>query len=91
MTIAKIVGLTFKDKDGHVVILSWPNIPLIGWMVFKVLAIAVTSGRIHSGSEALSMALLYTWAYMEITSGVNYFRRLLGLVVVVVLVMSYFK
>jgi hypothetical protein len=81
----------FKDKDGHIVIVSWPNIPLVGWIVFKVLAMIVTKGRIHTGSEALSMALLYTWAYMEIMSGVNYFRRLLGLIVLVAILISYFR
>ena len=81
----------FKDKDGHIVIISWPNIPLIGWIVFKVIALVVTKGRIHTGSELLSMALLYTWAYMEIMSGVNYFRRLLGLIVLTMIVISYYK
>ncbi len=80
----------FKDKDGHVVIGSWPNIPLIGWVVFKVIALIVTTGRIHTGSEQLSMALLYTWAYMETMSGVNYFRKLLGVIVLIILVISYF-
>ncbi len=81
----------FKDKHGHIVIVSWPNIPLIGWIVFQVLAMIVTKGRIHTGSEALSMAFLYTWAYMEIMSGVNYFRRLLGLIVLVAILISYFR
>ena len=81
----------FKDKDGHIVIISWPNIPLAGWILFKIVALIVTKGRIHSGAENLSMALLYTWAYLEITSGVNYFRRLLGLIVLIMLVVSYFK
>ena len=80
----------FKDKDGHVIIISWPNIPLIGWIVFKVIALIVTNGKIHTGFEQLSTVLLYTWAYMETMSGVNYFRRLLGLIVLIMLVISYF-
>jgi hypothetical protein len=81
----------FKDKEGNLAIIAWPNVPIIGWAIFKLIALLVTKGRIHNGSEQLSMALLYTWAYLEITSGVNYFRRLLGLIVLSALVVGYFS
>lgn len=81
----------FKDADGNVAIWQAPNIPLYGWFMFKVLAVVVAAGRLHSGFNLLSTALLFTWAYLEITSGVNYFRRLLGLIVITAIIVGYFR
>lgn len=71
----------FTDKSGHIVIGQWPNIPLWGWMTAKLLSLLADNPALVSGFSGLSTALLVTWAYLEITSGVNGFRRLLGAVV----------
>ena len=80
----------FKDDEGRIVLWQSPSIPLYGWIVFQVLAQLLSKGHLKNGCEQLSMALLYTWAYLEVMQGVNYFRRLLGLIVLVALVISYF-
>lgn len=80
----------FKDKDGKVVITQWPNIPIIGWLAFKVLSMLIDSANLKNWFENLSLAFLFTFAYLEITSGASYFRRLLGLVVMVAVIMSYY-
>jgi hypothetical protein len=76
----------FKDKSGQVVIWQKPNLAIILWAVF-----AVTS-RLFDSSLAvwLATAFLFTWAFMELTQGVNYFRRLLGLVVLAAIIAARF-
>jgi hypothetical protein len=80
-----------KDKNDHVVIIQPPNLPIVGWLVCSVLAYFIQSGSLHTGFAMLSKAFLFTWAYLEITQGVNLFRRLLGLVVMIGLLVIYFK
>jgi hypothetical protein len=75
----------FKDHDGQLVIWQWPNIPLIGWAVFKVLSLITQAGTLKTWSAHLSTAFLFTWAYLEITGGASYFRRVLGTIVMAAL------
>lgn len=71
----------FKDKDGKIVIWQSPNLPLIGWVVFRVLSVVTHDKEISAGMSHLATLLLFTWAYLEAKDGVNTFRRLLGIVV----------
>lgn len=80
----------FKDKKGHITLVQWPNLLLWSWIFLKLLSYVVQSGNWHTGSEQLSRAVLFAWAYLEITEGVNYFRRLFGLIVLIFIVASYF-
>ncbi len=54
-----------------------PNAPLLvalaGWLVA-----AVTEGPVHFYARAVLYAGLAAWAWGELTSGVNWFRRALG-------------
>jgi hypothetical protein len=49
----------------------------------------LADGNVATGLDHLSRAILVTWAYLEITDGVNYFRRLLGTIVMIALVVTY--
>lgn len=80
----------FKNKDGHIVLFQWPNFLLWSWIFLKLLAYLLPNGSWHVGAEQLSRAVLFAWAYLEITTGVNYFRRLFGLLVIMYIVVSYF-
>jgi hypothetical protein len=80
----------WKNPQGHVVIWQMPNIPLIGWAVLTVLSL-LTKGRLSDVLSWLSSASLIVWALLEVSKGVNYFRRLLGLLVLVAAVMSLAK
>jgi|JI10StandDraft_1071094.scaffolds.fasta_scaffold5080671_1 hypothetical protein len=44
----KLVGF-FKDKNGNVAIAQWPNIPIVGWLLFKLAAMLATSPQLESG------------------------------------------
>jgi len=81
----------FQDKDGHTVLWQSPNPLLYGWIVFKIVGMIVTKGRLRSGSEHLSTAFIFAWSYFEVTKGASSFRRLLGLVIMAMVVISFFR
>jgi hypothetical protein len=81
---------TFKDKQGHIVMVQSPNLPLFGWILLELVSLALRKGHTKTAFQSLATAFLFTWAYLEITRGVNYFRRFLGLVVIVMIILSYF-
>jgi uncharacterized membrane protein len=73
----------FKDSDGKIVIWQKPNIPIIIWVV-SLLLVQLTQGKLGEFFSFISYGALFTWAYLEIFHGVNLFRRLLGLIALVV-------
>ena len=80
----------FKDKHGNVVIWQWPNLALIGWITFSLLALIFNKGRINTGLGAIATSFIFTWSYLELTKGTNYFRRSIGLIVMVLVVVNFF-
>lgn len=90
-SLHKAIGKLFKDKYGNLVILQKPNAPLWAWIIFKAMSLLLEMGQVRSGFEQLSMTFLFIWSYLELTRGVNYIRKLLGLVVIVAIAASYFK
>lgn len=78
----------FKDKNGKVVLGQTPNAPLVGWFVFLVLAHVIPTGRWQQVAGYVSFGFIFTWAWLELTQGVNYFRRLLGAVVLILAIHS---
>ncbi len=80
----------WKDRHGHVVIWQMPNIPLIAWAVLTAISLFF-SGSVANILSGLGSAALVIWALLEVFRGTNYFRRALGLLVLVVAVMSLVK
>ncbi|NBU33119.1 hypothetical protein EB118_01570 [bacterium] len=81
----------FKDSSGKVVIVQFPSRPLLGWIVFTVLARILPSGTWQQLAGALSFASLVYWAILEIAQGNSYFRRALGIVILTATVGYRFK
>ncbi|MCL1466502.1 hypothetical protein [Argonema galeatum] len=79
---------TFRDSEGKIAIAQPPNLPLIVWIVATLLKLIVTTGKINLGLELVAFGSLFTWAWEELFQGVNYFRRALGLIVLVGLIAS---
>ena len=77
----------FRDKAGKVVLAQWPNWALIGWAGFALLS------RFTQWKQLTWVAtgFLLAWAMMEIFQGVNYFRRLLGLTVLLLTIGPLFR
>ncbi len=78
-----LVDKTFRDSDGKIVLAQMPNLPIIVWTVTSLLALIFTSGKINTVLEVLANGSLFTWAWLELFQGVNYFRRALGLAVLI--------
>ena len=79
---------TFRDNEGKIVIAQPPNLPLIVWIVASLLKLIFTTGKINLGLDLVAFGVLFTWAWEELFQGVNYFRRALGLIVLVGLIVS---
>jgi hypothetical protein len=79
----RVTALSFPPRFPLV---QFPNLPLIiafvaGWTA------AALAGRPHSYAQAVSYLAMTVWAYEELAHGVNWFRRLLGVTFLTLLVM----
>lgn len=79
----------WKDSKGHVVIFQWPNTILWCWIVFTLLTKVFTDGSANRIFETLAFGSLFVWGWLELTDGVNYFRRILGLIMLIIIVRSH--
>ena len=78
----------FRDDKGKIVVAQLPNLPIIVWIVATLLKMIFATGQINTGLELIAFGALFTWAWEELFQGVNYFRRGLGLIVLVSLITS---
>ena len=79
-----------KDDQGKLTLAQKPNIPIIAWLSLRILSEIFKDEAIKSGLLNLSKALLFTWAYLEVTKGDSNFRKLLGLIILISLILSFF-
>jgi hypothetical protein len=78
----RLAGLSFPRRFP---IVQFPNLPLI------VAILASGAGRFldgsaHSYAASVSYLAVTIWAYEELAKGVNWFRRLLGLAFVILMI-----
>ncbi|QDQ40177.1 hypothetical protein E3226_007070 [Legionella geestiana] len=78
----------FKNSKGQIVIFQAPNLPLICWLILTILNLLWSNNqpKMHNFFNLLSFGFIFTWAWLEITSGVNYFRQALGVLVIIIAV-----
>jgi hypothetical protein len=81
-TLKRLPGLGFPRSFPLV---QFPNLPLAVGLLAD-LAAGATEGSLHKYALSLSYLGISVWAYGELAHGVNWVRRLLGLVFVVVMV-----
>lgn len=81
---------TWRDRRGNVVIWQMPNAYLIAWAVLTVISL-IFSGRVSDLISWMASAALIIWSLLEIFKGMNYFRRALGLLVLIYAVASLIK
>lgn len=81
----------FRDRNGNIVIAQFPNLPILVWLVATILQRLTPNGNINRGLEAIAFGSLFTWAWLELFQGVNYFRRSLGFVVLTIIIVSKFR
>lgn len=83
---ASFVEWFSKDERGRWAVIQPPSILLSAWVV-----LLVVNFFIHSQSTGrLQSAVLFTWAYLELTQGASYFRKVLGAIVLAIIVASFF-
>jgi hypothetical protein len=78
----RVTALSFPPRFP---IIQFPNLPLAlafaaGWTATAL------SGPAHSYAQAVSYLAMTVWAYEELAHGVNWFRHLLGLAFVLILI-----
>jgi hypothetical protein len=66
------------------VLIQLPNAPLLVALGGGVVA-RVTDGTVHDVAAVVATLALAVWAVQEVFQGVNWFRRLLGAVVLVLI------
>lgn len=64
-----------------------PNLPIIVWATMRVLS-WLLSGTAKHIVQMIAFGALFTWAWLELFQGINYFRRTLGLVVLAIVILS---
>jgi hypothetical protein len=79
-----------SDSDGHIVLWQSPNLLLSVWIVLRIVTLLLKGSHLKSGLEQLSTAILFAWACFEMTTGVNYFRKTIGILVMVVITAGFF-
>ena len=77
-----------RDKDGHLAISQRPNLPIIVWVVAWLATHILPYGQANFTANLIAFGSLFTWAWLEIFDGDSYFRRTLGLVVMVAIIYS---
>ncbi len=82
-----ITNRIFKDADGNVVIIQFPNIPLLTYILCLFVS-KLTDGILNQFFETLGFGALFVFAWLEFFQGVNYFRRALGLIVLIFTIKS---
>lgn len=79
---------TFRDDRGNLAIAQKPNLPILVWLGATILQFFLPDGNIHQVVDVLAFGSLFTWAWLELFKGINYFRQALGLVVLLAVIAS---
>jgi hypothetical protein len=70
-------------KKEHLTIVQRPNLPIIVWAVATILSKLIVHGKMHELLSLIAFGAIFTWAWLEIFSGVNNYRRALGAAVLI--------
>ena len=88
MTKQTFIEKCYKNDKGKVTLAEIPNLPVIVWLVCVIIQKVVSTGTLHDLAGVIGFGAVFTFAWMELFDGSNYFRRLLGLIVLVVTISS---
>lgn len=79
------------DRHGRFVVWQKPNALLITWFVTFLLTIVYPNDDfLERGLSFISGLAIFIWAVLELFRGANYFRRSLGLGVLLLFAVGYF-
>ncbi len=72
-----------SPRPEKLILWQTPNLPIIIWFLATVLGKFIEHGRLHEILAVVAFGAIFTWAWLEIFQGVNYFRRALGLTILI--------
>jgi len=72
-------------------IIQKPNPPLLVAIAAFLIKIIFAKGLVHHLGDVLLTVSLIVWSYLEVMKGVNWFRKLLGAIVLISIFVSLFK
>ena len=78
----------FRDNTGEIVVAQAPNIPLLVWIAATLLKLVFKTGQVKIALDIVALGSLLYWSFLEITEGATYFRRDLGVIVLIALMVS---
>ena len=85
---SKFLQNSFFSKEGKLVIIQCPNLPLLLWFITMIISNLLKEGEVKSVFSWISLASLIIWSILEIIFGVNYFRRCLGLLILAMIIIT---
>lgn len=65
-----------------------PNLPLLVWLGATLLTHILPYGQLNFAAALIAFGSIFTWAWLEIFQGTNQFRRGLGTVVMVFIIIN---
>ncbi len=77
----------WEDKNGNFVVWQKPNKFLWTWFITLFIGWFVPLGWPQKLLAWISLIALVIWAFLEATRGVNYFRRTIGTLVLILLIL----
>lgn len=86
----KFIEKCFKDKDGKFVFGQFPNIPIMIWAVSRIVEVSNIFETYNQQFSFIGNSFLVVWAWLELRYGVNYFRRSIGLIALIIFLVSIF-
>lgn len=75
----------WEDKNGKFVVWQKPNRWLTTWFITMIIGILAPYGWPQKVVGWISLISLIIWAFFEVKNGVNYFRRILGFLILLLL------
>ena len=82
----------FCNEEGKLTIAQVPNLPIIMAIIFAALGLIPNlNSDLQVLFSFLATSFLFVWSYLEITHGVNYFRRALGTAVMLFIIIKVIK
>ncbi len=79
----------WRDAEGNISIVEMPNIPIAMAALFLIVSNIFSQGRLHISAQYIYFGFLFTWAWLEISTGKSYFRRALGALVLIAIIYSH--
>jgi hypothetical protein len=81
----------FEDKDGKLTIIQFPNPLLLAWLVILATTLMPIDSEFKTQLQTVNTAILFAWSYLEVSQGSSNFRRALGTVIMILIILGLFS